>query len=84
MDQHGADDSGGFHSSWEPPSEKRRKADKRSARIGKTTRLGRFREKLPGAGDVEKEHRWTVNKTQLESEEARPVVPGERTAKSGG
>jgi len=30
-----------------PPSEKRRKADKRSERIGKTTGLGRFREKLP-------------------------------------
>jgi len=31
-----------------------------------------------------KKHRWTVNKKQLESEEARPVVPGERTAESGG
>ena len=35
-----------------PPKEKRRKADKRSARIGKAPELGRFREKLPTAGDV--------------------------------
>src|ERR1039458_1180363 len=30
-----------------PPSEKRRKADKGSGRIGKNTKTGRFREKLP-------------------------------------
>jgi hypothetical protein len=36
----------------EPPNEKRRKADKRSARIGKAMELGRLREKLPSAGDV--------------------------------
>jgi hypothetical protein len=36
----------------DPPQEKRRKADKKSGRIGKTTELGRFREKLPKAGDV--------------------------------
>jgi hypothetical protein len=35
-----------------PPSEKRRKADKGSARIGKNTEPGTFREKLPSAGDV--------------------------------
>jgi len=35
-----------------PPSEKRRKADKGSARIGKNTGLGRSREKLPETGDV--------------------------------
>jgi hypothetical protein len=36
----------------EPPKEKRRKADKRSGRIGKSMELGRFCEKLPSAGDV--------------------------------
>jgi hypothetical protein len=35
-----------------PPSERRRKADKRSGRIGKNTGTGKFREKLPSAGDV--------------------------------
>jgi hypothetical protein len=40
--------------------------------------------KIPSAGDVKKRHRRTVNEKQLESEEARPVVPGERTVKSGG
>ena len=35
-----------------PPSERRRKADKGSDRIGKDTELGRFREKLPRTGDV--------------------------------
>lgn len=34
--QHGADDSGGYELSH-PPSETRRKADKRSIGVGKTT-----------------------------------------------
>lgn len=37
-----------------PPSERRRKADKRSVRIGKNPEHGRFREKLPKTGDVNK------------------------------
>jgi hypothetical protein len=40
--------------------------------------------KLPSAGDVIKQHRWTVKKRQLEREEARPVAVGERIVKSDG
>jgi hypothetical protein len=49
--QHGADSSGGSNK-IETACEKRRKADKRSVRIGKTTESGTVREKLPGVGDV--------------------------------
>ncbi len=31
-----------------------------------------------------KRRRWTVSQRQPESEEARPVTPGERAVKSGG
>jgi len=36
------------------------------------------------AGDGKKGYRWLVDQKQPESEEARPVAPGERAVKSGG
>ena len=57
---------------------------KRAGAPGRTRGLGRFRENLPSAGDPAKRDRWAVSEKQPESEEARPVASGERTAKSGG
>jgi len=49
---------------------------------GRTQRLGRTRT-LPQRWRCRKRHRWPVSKMQPESEEARPVAPGERSDKIG-
>ena len=59
--------------------------DKLSTRAGKDTNsLGKAPETFRCAGDPDKRDRWTVSRMQPESEEARPVARGERTAKSCG
>jgi len=42
----------GFTNNEDRPAKDAERRNKRSMRIGKTTGLGRFREKLPSAGDV--------------------------------
>jgi len=51
---------------------------------GRTRCLGRTRENLRQCRRCRKRHRWPVSEIQPESEEARPVARGERTAKSCG
>jgi hypothetical protein len=51
---------------------------------GRTRGHGKARENLPRRRRCYKRHRWLVSKRQPESEEARPVARGQRTAKSGG
>jgi hypothetical protein len=48
--QHEEHDSGGRE--WNPPNERRRKADKMSMRIGKETASGKSQETFQNAGDV--------------------------------
>ena len=68
-----------------PPDERRRKAGQsgssnREGHAGWAGLVKTFRK----AGDPAKRDRRAVSKRQPESEEARPVAPGERAAKSGG
>ena len=51
---------------------------------GRTRGHGKARENLPRRRRCYKRHRWLVSKRQPESEEARPVARGQRTAKRGG
>jgi hypothetical protein len=83
--QHGAGGSGGIQNKkLSSPKEKRRKADKKSARNGKVTLAGQAACKNFRRPAMLKTTPLDCEKKQSMSEEARPVASGERAAKSGG
>jgi hypothetical protein len=83
--QHGAGGSGGIQNKkLSSPKEKRRKADKKSARNGKVTLAGQAACKNFRRPAMLQTTPLDCEKKQSMSEEARPVASGERAAKSGG
>jgi hypothetical protein len=80
--QHGMNDSGGLQLRRSAKRKTPKGGTKGAFEPGRSRRPGMAREKLPQGRRCRKRHRWAVSEKQPESEEARPVARGERTAKS--